>query len=178
MHLGWYISIIHAKVGHCDPYIMLHWLVKCYVRVHISGPISGRMLVNLYVDASWVVHQYSCDPYFMVHWLWLSFTCKFIFVPAMVLDVLNFICRLQENIEPVVLYKELSLDAICNAVDTGYMQESCHWKNHSKGFPKCSCAKKGVKMTGKPELSYIREYLGEQGLIYQLTLNLKIYLTF
>jgi hypothetical protein len=63
----------------------------------------------------------------------------------MVLDVLNFICRLQENIEPVVLYKELSLDAICNAVDTGYMQESCHWKNHSKGFPKCSCAKKRCK---------------------------------
>ena len=39
------------------------------------------------------------------------------FVPAMVLDVLNFICRLQENIEPAQ-ENQLSLHAICKAVDT------------------------------------------------------------
>jgi hypothetical protein len=86
----------------------------------------GRMLVNLYVDASWVVHQYSWDPYFMVHWLWLSCTWKFLFVTAMVLDVLNFICRLQENIEPVVLYKETS----CLNMQYLKVQNNCQiaWK--------------------------------------------------
>ena len=92
----------------------------------------------------------------------------------MVLDVLNFICRLQENIEPAP-ENQLSSDEICKAVDT--CKSPAMGRIIQKVFPNVVVQIEGVKMTGQPELSYIREYLGEQGLIFQLTLNLKIYLT-
>ena len=92
----------------------------------------------------------------------------------MVLDVLNFICRLQENIEPAP-ENQLSIDEICKAVDT--CKSPAIGRIIKKVFPNVVVKKQGVKMTGQPNLLYIREYLGDQGFIFQLTLNLKIYLT-
>ena len=64
------------------------------------------------------------------------------FVPAMVLEVLNFICRLQENIEPVQ-GNQLSLDAICKAVDT--CKSPAIGKIIQKVFPNVVVQKKRYK---------------------------------